>query len=321
MAEVTLNLPGRDQKIEEYKQYLRNLARPASTTRPMPTWATASGVRRPRRPAAAPPPAPSTGQTAKGTGPARIQGPLTHGRVYTERRDLGQLHVLHQQVVPVAEELGVRIGIHPDDPPVPILGGVPRCIFGNFDGYKRALEIANSPNVGVCLCCGTWLEGGENEAKTSSKPSGISPRWASSGRSISATSARRSRISSKLRGQRLHGHVEDHAGAARSRLPRRRDRRSRPRNGRAAESRLGLQHRLHQGAPSPAPTPRCTRMAPISNFKFQISNLKFLINFALLHHRHASVCSPIRRKFFPASHNPTGNHGNPLLSPERIPRP
>jgi mannonate dehydratase len=40
------------------------------------------------------------------------------------------------------------------------LGGVPRCIFGKFDGYVRALEIAASPNIGVCLCCGTWLEGG-----------------------------------------------------------------------------------------------------------------------------------------------------------------
>jgi mannonate dehydratase len=44
---------------------------------------------------------------------------------------------------------------------VPILAGVPRCIFSNFEGYKRALEIANSPNVGICLCCGTWLEGGK----------------------------------------------------------------------------------------------------------------------------------------------------------------
>jgi mannonate dehydratase len=64
-------------------------------------------------------------------------------------------------VTPVAEEAGVRIGIHPDDPPQPVLAGVPRCIFGNFEGYKRAMEIADSPNVGLCLCCGTWLEGGK----------------------------------------------------------------------------------------------------------------------------------------------------------------
>jgi mannonate dehydratase len=38
---------------------------------------------------------------------------------------------------------------------------VPRCIFSNFEGYKRAMEIADSPNVGLCLCCGTWLEGGK----------------------------------------------------------------------------------------------------------------------------------------------------------------
>jgi mannonate dehydratase len=61
----------------------------------------------------------------------------------------------------VAEQAGVRIGIHPDDPPVPVLAGVPRCVFGNFDGYRKAMQIANSPNVGICLCCGTWLEGGK----------------------------------------------------------------------------------------------------------------------------------------------------------------
>ena len=64
-------------------------------------------------------------------------------------------------MAPVAEEVGVRIGIHPDDPPVPVLAGVPRCIFSTFDGYRRAMVTANSPNVGICLCCGTWLEGGK----------------------------------------------------------------------------------------------------------------------------------------------------------------
>ncbi|MGC9468540.1 MAG: mannonate dehydratase [Anaerolineae bacterium] len=34
-----------------------------------------------------------------------------------------------KQVVPVAEEAGVKIGIHPDDPPVPELDGIPRCIW------------------------------------------------------------------------------------------------------------------------------------------------------------------------------------------------
>lgn len=40
------------------------------------------------------------------------------------------------------------------------MGGVPR-IFSTFENYQRALAIADSPNVGVCLCVGCWLEGGE----------------------------------------------------------------------------------------------------------------------------------------------------------------
>ncbi|RPJ57443.1 MAG: hypothetical protein EHM23_20530, partial [Acidobacteria bacterium] len=33
-------------------------------------------------------------------------------------------------------------------------------IFSSFEGYRRALEIADSPNIGMCLCVGCWLEGG-----------------------------------------------------------------------------------------------------------------------------------------------------------------
>jgi mannonate dehydratase len=90
-----------------------------------------------------------------------FEAPLTHGRTYTEDEIWENFEYFIKQVVPVAEEAGVRIGIHPDDPPVPELGGVPRCIFGNFEGYKRAMEIADSPNVGLCLCVGCWLEGGD----------------------------------------------------------------------------------------------------------------------------------------------------------------
>ena len=61
----------------------------------------------------------------------------------------------------VAESAGVFIGVHPDDPPGYDIAGVPRCIFGTYEGYKRALDIANSPNIGVCLCVGCWIEGGD----------------------------------------------------------------------------------------------------------------------------------------------------------------
>jgi len=161
MPEVTLNLPGREQKIEEYKTYLRNLAQAGifyTTYAHMGNgiWSSERETTRGGASARA-----FRLETAKGYWTGKVfEGPLTHGRKYTKEELWQNYTYFIKQVVPVAEELGMRIGIHPDDPPVPELGGVPRCIFGNFDGYARALEIANSPNIGVCLCCGTWMEGG-----------------------------------------------------------------------------------------------------------------------------------------------------------------
>lgn len=166
MPEVTLNLPGRDAKIEEYKQYLRNLGRAGiryTTYAHMGNgiWSSQRETTRGGAPARAFQQEQARGYWADQT----FEPPLTHGRRFSKEEIWENYTYFIRQVVPVAEEVGVRIGIHPDDPPVPDLGGVPRCIFGNFDGYMRALEIANSPNVGVCLCCGTWMEGGKYMGK------------------------------------------------------------------------------------------------------------------------------------------------------------
>src|SRR5436190_1877707 len=167
MPEVTLNLPGRDRKIEEYKSFLRNLARAEifyTTYAHMGNgiWSSARETTRGGAPARAF----DMDENPTGHWISKVfKGPLTHGRKYSQEELWENYTYFIRQVVPVAEELGMRIGIHPDDPPVPELGGVPRCIFGNFDGYARALEIANSPNIGVCLCAGTWMEGGEHMGK------------------------------------------------------------------------------------------------------------------------------------------------------------
>ena len=167
MPEVTLNLPGRDQKIEEYKNFLRNLAKAGifyTTYAHMGNgiWSSARETTR----GGAPTRAFDMEKNPKGNWSGKVfEGPLTHGRKYSKEELWENYTYFIKQVVPVAEELGMRIGIHPDDPPVPELGGVPRCIFGNFDGYVRALEIANSPNIGVCLCAGTWMEGGKQMGK------------------------------------------------------------------------------------------------------------------------------------------------------------
>jgi len=65
-------------------------------------------------------------------------------------------------VLPVAESAGVKLALHPDDPPVPTLGGIAR-ICKSFDDFKRAEEIAGGSEAwGLDLCLGCWSEmGGE----------------------------------------------------------------------------------------------------------------------------------------------------------------
>ena len=164
MPEVTLNLPGRDQKIEEYLNYIRYLGKagvPYSTYAHMGNGIWSSGrIITPRGYSARDGDANSPNWRGNWAGKTYAE-PLSHGRVFTKEEIWENYTYFIKKVVPVAEEAGVRIGIHPDDPPQPMLAGVPRCIFSNFEGYKRAIEIANSPNIGVCLCCGSWLEGGK----------------------------------------------------------------------------------------------------------------------------------------------------------------
>lgn len=71
-------------------------------------------------------------------------------------------------VLPVAEQAGVKLALHPDDPPVEMLGGVAR-IFRNVEGFKRAERIAGgSPAWGLDLCLGCCSEmpGGAENVKT-----------------------------------------------------------------------------------------------------------------------------------------------------------
>jgi mannonate dehydratase len=159
---IVLNLPNRDAKVEEYKQHIRNLGKagiPYTTYAHMGNgiWSTKAELTRGNATSRA-----FNLEKAEAGGWTGVEYklPLTHGREYSQDEIWDNYEHFIKQVVPVAEDAGVRIGIHPDDPPVPELGGIPRCIFSNFEGYKRALEIANSPNVGICLCVGCWLEGG-----------------------------------------------------------------------------------------------------------------------------------------------------------------
>ncbi|MGD0803407.1 MAG: mannonate dehydratase [Candidatus Bathyarchaeia archaeon] len=62
-------------------------------------------------------------------------------------------------VIPVAEEAGVKMALHPDDPPVPSICGIAR-IFRSVETFKRMIEIAPSDYNGLTFCQGCFAERG-----------------------------------------------------------------------------------------------------------------------------------------------------------------
>lgn len=64
-------------------------------------------------------------------------------------------------VVPVAEESGVRLALHPNDPPAPISRGSGQ-IMGSVGGWKHLIEIVPSKSNGITFDCGVTREMGHD---------------------------------------------------------------------------------------------------------------------------------------------------------------
>lgn len=66
-----------------------------------------------------------------------------------------------KEVVPVAEQEGIKLAIHPDDPPLPNLLGQDRIIISNA-AFKRVVDLVPSEVNGICYCCGSLAPAGED---------------------------------------------------------------------------------------------------------------------------------------------------------------
>ena len=64
------------------------------------------------------------------------------------------------RVLPAAEKAGVKMAMHPDDPPVPSVQGIGR-IFINAEATRKALKLSDSPAHGITFCQGTYTTMGE----------------------------------------------------------------------------------------------------------------------------------------------------------------
>ncbi|WP_276918105.1 mannonate dehydratase [Aneurinibacillus aneurinilyticus] len=84
---------------------------------------------------------------------ARISELFEAYKLVDEEQLWTNLRIFLQEILPVAEECGVQMAIHPDDPPWSIFG-LPRIITGAAS-YERLFAISDSPSNGITMCTGS----------------------------------------------------------------------------------------------------------------------------------------------------------------------
>ncbi|MDN7808959.1 mannonate dehydratase [Burkholderia gladioli] len=95
--------------------------------------------------------------------PGQLQALLAEYREIDEARLWTNLEYFLKAIVPVAAECGIRMAIHPDDPPRPIFG-LPR-IVKNRDDLARILKAVDHPANGLTLCSGSLGAGPQNDVE------------------------------------------------------------------------------------------------------------------------------------------------------------
>lgn len=65
-----------------------------------------------------------------------------------------------KRIMPVCDRYGINMCVHPDDPPVPVLG-LPRIVTGEED-MLRILQAVDNPHNGITFCAGSLSSGAHN---------------------------------------------------------------------------------------------------------------------------------------------------------------
>ncbi|MDO5553844.1 MAG: mannonate dehydratase [Planctomycetia bacterium] len=144
MSRIKLGLKGREDDIVLYQEMIRNMG---TLKIPLLCYNFMAGIGWYRTEHAA-----VTRGAARTTAFRIADLDLSDGRVLITREHLWQNYTWFlEKVLPVAEEVGVVLALHPDDPPLPFLGGYAR-IFCNADGFRKALTLSSSPAHQITFC-------------------------------------------------------------------------------------------------------------------------------------------------------------------------
>ncbi len=155
-----LGREGRDEEIEEFKQFLRDVG---SLGIPVVCYDWMAGLRWARTSVDV---RSRGGSLTTGYDDGEMQGgPSDPIAPVSEETLWESLEYFLKRVVPVAEEADVRLGLHPDDPPLPEVRGVAR-IARSVEAYDRVLEIYPSEYNGVTFCQGNFAAMGVDVPKT-----------------------------------------------------------------------------------------------------------------------------------------------------------
>lgn len=87
--------------------------------------------------------------------------PLPEEGAHTLEEMWSNITYFLRAVIPVAEESGVRLALHPNDPPAPLSRGSQQ-IMGSVEGWKRLIEIVPSTSNGITFDCGVTREMGHD---------------------------------------------------------------------------------------------------------------------------------------------------------------